>query len=121
MKQKNKTITLILIFSIFLTAMNTIAYSVDISNIDYPESVREGDILKIVVSFDYEYVSSELYGGCIFLIYDITSSSDILLGTPTTVDVPITKSTPSKVVISVATSSLVSVNMLQQSTQIGTK
>ncbi len=106
---KNKTIiTLILIFSIFLTGMN-IKADVSISNVAYPETVREGDPLRIVLSFTYDSAVYCLYGPNVLLTYSLTYESlpsldktyvtlkepgtQIALGSPLTLSIEIDTST----------------------------
>ena len=67
---KNKSILIgIVLIAIFVMCMNSQAYAVDIVEINYPNTVREGDILHITVVFDYTEVTAELYGGSIELNY----------------------------------------------------
>ncbi len=106
MKSKTMIISLMIV-SLFIVTLNTDAYAINIDDISYPSKIREGDLLRITVSFDYEYTTIELYGGYIELVYSVTYKSLALPYLPAiTEQIAITETKPSSVAITVDTSTL---------------
>ena len=110
-KRKTKTILVgIMIICLFVTSVSVRSMpppeKAEITNITYPEKVREGKIFEITVYFLYEN-SYCLYGNYIWLIYYYTRTDAIAsYHWQKTLDVPIVDSRPSNIPISFNTSIL---------------